>query len=150
MKKRWGLLIVFAILAVSSIPVTFSSNTVNLYVTVTEPEYRVFTGVGYLYIDDQIGWGKAKLYVPVDHMGPVKLEVHKRNQVIASWMWGITEHTAYSREYRKYDYTLDKYVCEDNYGRVLNVYVHGYYWNNHQNIYAISFGQGAGFQGHLV
>lgn len=150
MKKKWSLLTLITLLAVSITPHAASSNSVNLYVTVVEPEYLVFSGAGYLYIDDQTGWGKAVLYVPADHAGPVKLEIHKRNQVTASWMWGITEHTEYSREFRKFDYTRDKYICEDSMGRVLRVYIYGYYWDHHQNIYAIGYGEGAGFQGNLI
>ena len=149
MKTNWKLILLL-IASISSIPLVHGSNTVNLAVNVIEPEYRLFQGTGYIHIEDQQSWGKARLYVPETHAGPVKVEIYKRGKVSASWVWTIREHSTYTFEYRKYDHTVDRYICEDCDGRLFRVSVHSYIWWDHQKTYASAYGTGAAFTGRAL
>lgn len=152
-KKYWSGLLILVTL-VSSVQFVYSQNTgweeiISLTVTTIEPEYTVFVGAGFLNIETENSWGKATLYVPETHKGPVRLEIYKRNQISATWKWSIKEHTTQTWNYRKFDYIMDTYICEDNDGRTITVYVHGYYWDRRQNIYATIIEQRAAFQGQI-
>ena len=71
---------------VSIVPVFADEGAeVALTVTVIAPEYETYVGHGLLYIEDQRAYGKANLFVPQDMEYPVKLDIIKGKEIVASW-----------------------------------------------------------------
>ena len=120
---------------------------VSLEVTVVAPEYETYSGRGFLFIEDQRAHGKVKLLVPKDEDHPVKLEILKGNEVIASWEWNILEHKTKTIKHRNYEYIVDTYNCEDSDGRRLLIKIYTHRWKTHEMIRVTAMGRGAFFIG---
>ena len=133
---------------VSIVPVfADESAEVALTVTVIAPEYETYVGHGLLYIEDQRAFGKANLFVPQDMEYPVKLDIIKGKEIVASWEWDIMSHETNIIERRSFDIIIESYKCRDSDGRSLFVEVISYRGNAQRPSRASAIGVGAFFFG---
>ena len=133
---------------VSTVPVfADESAEVNLAVTVIAPEYETYVGRGLLYIEDQRAYGKANLLVPQDTEYPVKLDIIKGKNVVASWEWDIMSHETNIIERRSFDIIIDTYKCRDSDERSLLVEIITYRGTTQRPSRASAIGIGAFFFG---
>ena len=148
--SRKILLSVFVLFSLSIIIVLADENgVVSLTAIVIDPEYETYVGHGLLYIEDQIAYGKANLSVPQALEYPIKLDIIRGKEIVASWEWDIISHEPNTVAFRRYDVIIDTYKCEDSNERSLLVEVITYLGNTQRTPRATAIGEGAFFLGKI-
>jgi len=148
--SRKILLSVFVLFSLSIIIVLADENgVVSLTAIVIDPEYETYVGHGLLYIEDQIAYGKANLSVPQALEYPIKLDIIRGKEIVASWEWDIISHKTNTVELRKYDIIVDTYNCKDSDGRNLLVEIITYVGSTQRTTRASAIGPGAFFLGKI-